>query len=141
MKRLTVLTLSLILFSLLTFKMWPSQSNVSKAFSMARTSCGLSERNGSWEFSKNSPLVNFRNLTDSQRKVVENATEEHAVLAQRAALLDTKWVQLAGALSVVHIDQTWGQSYTNSGDYGPYVTDSKIKVLYICKAIREESNS
>ena len=106
---------------------------------MARTSCGLGERNGSWEFSKNSPLADFRNLTESQRMIVENAAEKHAVLAQRAALLDTKWVPLAGALSVVHIDQTWGQA--NSGNYGPYVTDSKIKVLYICKAIREESNS
>ncbi len=141
MKRIFYISVSICLIALVTVKLWPSQSDTDRAFSIVRKACGLQEKDGNWEFAPNRPFVNFEKLSPEEQKDVEGLSEKSTMLAQQASFLDQRWEKLADAFSVIHISQSWIRMSLQVGDFSTNVTDSNIKVLYTCKAIREQSNS
>lgn len=147
MKRILILGISLFLVTLLAVGMWPSQSDSSRALSMIRESCGLEEIAGRWEFNNRKALTNskarisrFEELPQDEKLYLEAATRKNAIIAQRAAFLDSRWLPLADALVVVNNNQILiltNQYRSNS----EILVDSKLKVYYKCSAIKDESNS
>lgn len=144
MKRITTLSLLLLLLllvALLAIKLWPSQSDSSKALSLIRESCGLEEVQGRWEFNnEKSPTRSFEDLSQDERIKLESATRKNAISAQRAAFLDSRWLPLADALVVVNNDQALILGNRHQGNT-PILVDSRLKIYYKCIAVRDESNS
>jgi hypothetical protein len=141
MKRIIYVFVSVCLLALATVSLWPSQSDSSNALSMVRAACGLEKIAGQWEFDrKKAPTTKFEDLSGDEQLYLEAATRKNAILAQRAAFLDSQWLPLAEALAVVNNEQILILANRYPGS-NPTLVDSKIKVYYKCNAVREESNS
>jgi hypothetical protein len=135
--------LILCALGLTVFLAWPGQSQSEKALVIARQSCGLEKSKNEWQFAagKAPIMVNMDNLTTEKQKTLATLATDNAVLANRAALLDSRWFPLAQAMSKFSTYIDWSSRGLNVGDNWLVTIDGRIQTLFICRAIQEDSNS
>jgi hypothetical protein len=139
---LVLLSVCVLGFALVSW--WPGQSDSVRALSMAREACGLEKSKGKWDFSKEKDPTNidFKELFPGRRQAALDITTNLALLAQRAALLDSKWIPLADGLSMFRIHQTWLLNNLNlDSEYLFLTIEGRVRANTICNAIRVDGNS
>jgi hypothetical protein len=138
--------LSVLLFcalGLTVFFSWPSQSNSEKALGMARQSCGMEFQRNKWRFidGKATSNLNLDELSQDKLKLLASVASENAVLANRAALLDSRWVPLAQALARLSQFMNWRLLGRVKEDSWTITIDGRIQSIYICTAIQRDANA
>ena len=139
-----ILVLILCASGLTVFLTWPGQSQSEKALVMARQSCGLEKSKDTWEFvfEKAPIMTNIDGLSSEKFKSLSTLADEQAVIANRAALLDSRWVPLAQASSKFSTYLKF--RLTGNADMGESwlaTIDGRIQTGFICRAIQANSNS
>ena len=75
-------------------------------------------------------------------KPVHEITSNLALLAQRAALLDSKWIPLADGLLMFEVREGWLLGNLNlSFEAENFTLEGRLRAHSICKAIQADGNS
>ena len=133
---------------LLLFSVWPSNSNVDSAKTLITKACGLEKLNGNWEFvngkiGKMTWGLDNPGFPDDALSM-SSVTSEDSVLALRAALLDSRWVPIANAISDVAIFIVWNEGATLSTEGRQFRLEGEtqaVKAYNFCQALRDNRNS
>ncbi len=144
MKKSLLFVASTFIVVLALISSWPNQSNSERALSMAREACGLEHSKGKWEFvtGKNARDQDLETLLPGEKNSQVTLTTEQATLAHRAAILDSRWIPLADAVTKLAVYQTWSLDNSSlSTETKMYLIEGNINSLFICEAIKAESNS
>jgi hypothetical protein len=136
--------LILCALGLTVFLVWSGQSQSEKALVMARQSCGLKKRQDGWQFVREKTLTGFdyNDLSPEETKKLVTASDNSAILAHRAALMDSRWISLADSISKINQSLRWisDRGYMTN-EAATFVNESLINAHFTCRAIQEDSNS